>query len=88
MTQLFVGAGTQAGIRPGDLVGAITNEAGLDSRQLGKITMAYHHALVEIPEPLVDRVIKALQRTKLRGQKVEVRRAQPERGSRPPASRS
>jgi ATP-dependent RNA helicase DeaD len=28
MTPIFVGAGRAAGIRPGDLVGAITNEAG------------------------------------------------------------
>ena len=30
--RLFIGAGRQAGIRPGDLVGAITGEAGVESR--------------------------------------------------------
>ena len=28
MTKIFIGAGRQAGMRPADLVGAITNEAG------------------------------------------------------------
>ena len=74
MTSLFVGAGKAAGIRPGDLVGAITNEAGLTSRQLGKITIADRHALVDIPEALVDRVVRALSKTTIRGQRVEVRR--------------
>ena len=73
MTQLWIGAGRSAGIRPGDLVGAITNEANLTSRQLGKITIAATHALVEVPEALVDRVVRALQKTTLRGQRVEVR---------------
>jgi ATP-dependent RNA helicase DeaD len=73
MIRLFVGAGRSAGIRPGDLVGAITNEAHLRSHQLGKITIGPHHALVEIPEALADRVIRALQKTTLKGQKVEVR---------------
>ena len=73
MTQLWIGAGRSAGIRPGDLVGAITNEAHLNSRQLGKITIAATHALVEVPAAVVDRVVRALQQTTLRGQRVEVR---------------
>ena len=79
MVRLFVSAGRSAGIRPGDLVGAITNEAHLTSRQLGKITIGPHHALVEIPENLADRVIRALQKTTLKGRKVEVRTERPRR---------
>jgi ATP-dependent RNA helicase DeaD len=74
MIQLWVGAGRLANIRPGDLVGAITSEARLDARQLGKITIAPSYSLVELPEALADRVIRALQKTTLRGQRVEVRR--------------
>jgi len=80
MASLFVGAGRSAGIRPGDLVGAITNEAGLTSRQLGKITISDRHALVDVPEALVDRVIRAMQKTTIRGQRVEVRRERQRRG--------
>ena len=73
MIRLFVSAGRSAGIGPGDLVGAITNEAHLRSHQLGKITIGPHHSLVEIPEALADRVIRALQKTTLKGRKVDVR---------------
>jgi ATP-dependent RNA helicase DeaD len=33
MIRLFVGAGRRAGVRPGDLVGAIAGESGLESRK-------------------------------------------------------
>ncbi len=75
MTVLFIGAGRSTGIRPGDLVGAITGEAHLASQQIGGIRVGPRHSLVEVPEALADRVIKALRATKLRGAKVEVKRA-------------
>jgi ATP-dependent RNA helicase DeaD len=78
MAVLFIGAGKDAGIRPGDIVGAITGEAQITNRQVGSIRIARTHTLAEVPEALADRVIKALRRAKLRGQKVEVKRATPE----------
>jgi ATP-dependent RNA helicase DeaD len=72
--RLFIGAGRAAGIRPGDLVGAITGEADVPSRSLGAIEIADKFSLVEVPEALADRIIAALKATKIRGQKVNVRR--------------
>jgi ATP-dependent RNA helicase DeaD len=72
---LFVGAGRNAGIRPGDLVGAITGEAKVTARDVGGIRIGTSHALVEVAEPLADRIIAALRRTKIKGKKVDVRRA-------------
>ena len=63
-----------AGIRPGDLVGAITGEAGVPSRALGAIEIADKFSLVEVPDALADRIIAALKATKIRGKKVNVRR--------------
>ncbi len=74
MIRLFVGAGRRAGIRPGDLVGAITGEAGIESRAIGAIEINDGFSLVEVPETLADDVIDALRATKLRGLKVTVRR--------------
>ena len=39
--------GGRPGIRPGDLVGAITGEAGINSRELGAIEIADRFSLVE-----------------------------------------
>jgi len=74
VARLFFGAGRQNGIRPGDLVGAITNEAGLTSRDLGAIEITDRFSLVEVPEEAAEDVIKAMRRTTLRGEKVLVRR--------------
>ena len=73
MAVLFVGAGKAAGIRPGDLVGAITGEADIPSHLLGAITIAETHARVEVPAALADSVVAALRATKIRGQRVTVR---------------
>jgi ATP-dependent RNA helicase DeaD len=74
MTRLFVGAGRRAGVRPGDLVGAITGEAGIDSRDIGAIEISDAFSLVEVPEARASDIIAALKATKLRGAKVTVRR--------------
>jgi ATP-dependent RNA helicase DeaD len=74
MTRLFIGAGRRAGIRPGDLVGAITGEAGVRSSELGAIEIADSFSLIEVPERLADAIIGAMKKSSLRGQKVTVRR--------------
>ncbi len=74
MTRLFVGAGRAAGMRPGDLVGAITNEAGLRGADIGAIQIADGFSLVEVPEPDAERVVRSLRAATIRGQKVQVRR--------------
>ena len=74
LTRLFVGAGRRAGIRAGDLVGAITGEAGVQSQVIGAIEISDGFSLVEVPEALADAVVRALRATKIRGLKVTVRR--------------
>jgi ATP-dependent RNA helicase DeaD len=73
MAKLFIGAGRTAGIRPGDLVGAIANEAGVNANVIGGIDVQDRFSLVEVPEGLVREIIKALGRTRMKGQKVTVR---------------
>jgi len=73
MIRLFLGAGRKAGIRPGDLVGAITGEAGVTSRSVGAIEVADNFSLVEVPESLADDIIAALRATQIRGKRVPVR---------------
>lgn len=71
--RLFVGAGRQAGIRPGDLVGAITGEAAVPSRVLGAIEIADKFSLVDVPASLAEKIIAALRQTTIRGKRVTVR---------------
>ena len=73
MASLHFGAGRMAGIRPGDLVGAIANEAGLNSNVIGPIKIADQFSLVQVPEELAHGIIKVLGRTRIKGKKVTVR---------------
>jgi ATP-dependent RNA helicase DeaD len=77
MIRIFVGMGRQDGLRPGDLVGAITNEAGLFGKAIGVIDILDRSAFVEVPAPEADRVVEALRGAKLRNRKVKVELARP-----------
>jgi ATP-dependent RNA helicase DeaD len=71
---LFVGAGAEAGIRPGDLVGAIANEAQIDSKHIGPIQIRDRFSLVGVPADSADHIIAVLNSTKIRGRKAKARR--------------
>jgi ATP-dependent RNA helicase DeaD len=71
--RIFIGAGRFDGLRPGDLVGAIANEAGLAGNEIGPIQIADRFSLVEVPAPAAHHVIGALRGTTIRGRRVNVR---------------
>ena len=73
MATLHLGAGRTAGIRAGDLVGAIANETGLNSNMIGPIKIADQFSLVNVPEELAQGIMKVLSRTRIKGKKVAVR---------------
>ena len=72
-TVLRIGVGKKAAVRPGDLVGAITGEAGIESKYLGAIKVQHDHSLVEVPAQIADRIIAALKKTTIRGKSVDVK---------------
>ena len=73
-TKIYIGLGRSNGIRPADLVGAIANEARINSRSIGAIDIADKFALVEVPTSKVDEIIAALRHSTIRGKKVSARR--------------
>jgi ATP-dependent RNA helicase DeaD len=74
VTRIFIGLGRRAGIRPADLVGAIANEAHLNSKDIGHIDIADQFSLVDVPDDAAQNVIQALRSATIRGRKVIVRR--------------
>ncbi len=74
VAKLYVGAGRKLKIRPGDLVGAITNELGLDSSAIGAITIWDRHSIVEVPANLAEAIVAGLNKTTIKGKKLQVRR--------------
>ena len=74
MARIYIGGGRKLGIGPGDIVGAITGEAGINGRALGAINMTDKFATVEVPEDQADAIIRALRTTTIKGQKVTIKR--------------
>jgi ATP-dependent RNA helicase DeaD len=74
MTRIFIGAGRALGVRPGDIVGAIANEAGISARRIGAIDIADKFCLVEVDTPVASAIIDALRQTTIKGRNVTVRR--------------
>ena len=52
--------GRQHGVQPGQIVGAIANEADIDSQHIGRIEIAEDHSLVDLPEGMPKVVQKVL----------------------------
>jgi ATP-dependent RNA helicase DeaD len=73
-TRLFVGTGRSSGVRPQDLVGAITGESYLNGRDIGAIEIADRFSLVEVPESAADDVVEALRQVSIKGRRTTVRR--------------
>ncbi|MFD4671293.1 DEAD/DEAH box helicase [Lentzea sp. NPDC058450] len=74
MTRLFLGAGRSSGIRPQDIVGAITGETQLKGRDIGAIEIADRFSLVEVPGPAANDVIDQLRDATIKGKRVTIRR--------------
>jgi ATP-dependent RNA helicase DeaD len=74
VSKLYVGGGRKLKIRPGDIVGAIANEMGVDGSVIGAIQVFDRHSIVEVTESIADEVIAALSATTIKGKKLQVRR--------------
>ena len=72
--RLWVGGGRRVGLRPGDLVGAITNEAGVAAASIGAIAIQDGFSLVDVREDAAELVVGALAGAKIRGRQLEIRR--------------
>jgi ATP-dependent RNA helicase DeaD len=87
MVRLFIAAGSRAGVRPGDIVGAIAGEAGIPGRAIGSIDIYDRFTFVEVPAQYRDQVLESMARATIRGRPVEIRVATPQRGGRPEKGR-
>ena len=73
MVTLHIMGGRKEKIRPGDVLGALTGEAGFDGSQIGKINVNEFSTYVAVDRQIADRAVKALAAGKVKGKKVKVR---------------
>ncbi|WP_298600830.1 DEAD/DEAH box helicase [Zoogloea sp.] len=67
---------------PKDIVGAIANEAGIESRFIGQINLFEDYSTVELPADLSGDILQILRRARVRQQPLNIRLASPEEASR------
>jgi ATP-dependent RNA helicase DeaD len=70
MTRLYLNIGREEGVRPGDIVGAIANEADIPGHSIGAIEIFDHFSLVDVPNNQSERVLVALKQTRIRSHKI------------------
>lgn len=73
MARVYVGAGRDIGIRPGDLVGAIANEAKVNASVIGAIEIEDRFSIVDVPVDMAKGIVDVLSRSRIKGRKVPVR---------------
>jgi ATP-dependent RNA helicase DeaD len=70
-----VEVGRAHGVEPGNIVGAIANEAGLDGRHIGRVVIRDDHSFVDLPEGMPKEIFRELQKVRVAGQKLQISRA-------------
>ncbi|MDP2325224.1 MAG: helicase-related protein, partial [Gammaproteobacteria bacterium] len=60
------------GVKPGNIVGAIANEANLDSRRIGRVDIRDDHSLVDLPAGMPDDVLQHLKKVWVVGQQLRI----------------
>ena len=73
MATLCIDGGRKAKIRPGDILGALTGDAGLTAAEVGKIDMFPVHAYVAIRRTSARRALSQLQQGKIKGKSCKAR---------------
>ena len=63
------------GVKPGNIVGAIANEAGLDGKHIGRVVIRDDHSFVDLPEGMPKEIFRDLQKARVAGQKLQISRA-------------
>ena len=73
MATLCIDGGKKAKMRPGDVLGALTGDIGLDGADIGKITVHPAHVYVAVRQSVAHKAWKQLQGGKIKGKTCRVR---------------
>ena len=74
METFRIEVGHMHGVKPGNIVGALANEAELDSKYIGRVDIREDHSLVDLPEGMPADVMDHLKKVYVAGQSMRIRR--------------
>jgi ATP-dependent RNA helicase DeaD len=66
--------GYDHGVKPGNIVGAIANEAGLDAKHIGRIEIFEDHTLLDLPDGMPPEIMSHLKTVWCAGQQLRITR--------------
>jgi len=73
MVTLSISAGRKDKVRPGDILGALTQDAGLEADHIGKIDISALYAYVAIKQNQLNKAYHFIKNGKLKGRKVHIK---------------
>ena len=74
MARYRIEVGHMHGVKPGNIVGAIANEAGMDAKNIGRIDIQDDHSLLDLPDGLPDDLINKLKTVRISGRQLYINR--------------
>jgi len=74
MERFRIEVGRDHEVQPGNIVGAIANEAEIDSEHIGRIEIHQDHSTVELPEGMPKEIFKHLKSVWVSGQRLQISR--------------
>jgi ATP-dependent RNA helicase DeaD len=75
MERYRIEVGREHGVQPKNIVGAIANEAGIESRYIGRIEIHDTYSLLDLPEGMPKDIYKHLKNVWVCGRKLGLKRA-------------
>ncbi len=74
MQRFRIEVGNKHDVKPGNIVGAIANEAGLDSQYIGRINIHDDYSLIDLPEGMPRDIFNDLKKVRVAGQQLRISR--------------
>jgi len=74
MESFRVEVGSAHGVKPGNIVGAIANEAGIDGEFIGRIEIYEDFSTVDLPEGMPRDIFRELKKVWVSGQQLKIKR--------------
>jgi len=72
MVRYRIEVGHSHKVKPGNIVGAIANEGGIDSKNMGQISIYGDYSLVDLPEGISKNTISDLKKVWVAGQQLKI----------------
>ncbi|MFV1985125.1 MAG: helicase-related protein, partial [Thiohalomonadales bacterium] len=72
MQSYRIDVGNDHGVKPGNIVGAIANEADIDSQYIGRIRINDDHSIIDLPEGMPKEILNDLKKVWVSGQKLNI----------------